>query len=68
MSSAKCLKHVNCSKKHPISTGSFICEDFGEKKIGPVNVITGLTEVEYDYSKSLLTKEGLEINTDRTIP
>jgi len=61
------LKCVNCGKKTPISAGPFICDQCGEEYVGPVRVIIGLEEVEYDYSGIALTREQVDARADRTI-
>jgi len=61
------IKCVNCSKTFPISAGPFICDVCGEKYVGPVRVIIGLEEVEYDYGELSLTRDEVDSRSDRTI-
>lgn len=61
------IKCVNCSKQYPISAGPFICQGCGEEYVGPVRVIVGLQEVEYDFRDLDLTKQELSARTDRSI-
>ena len=58
------LKCVNCSKSFPINAGPFICDDCGEEYVGPIRVVIGLEEVEYDYSNFSLTREDLSARQD----
>jgi threonine synthase len=61
------LKCINCLKTFPISKGPFVCEDCGEEHVGPLRVVIGLQEVEYDYTDFSLTKEILAARQERSL-
>ena len=67
MAKAVGLKCVKCGEVYPISAGPFVCQQCGERVVGPVRIVEGLLEVVYDYDKNPLTKEIVESRADRTI-
>jgi threonine synthase len=61
------LKCINCDRKFPISSGPFICPDCGEKYVGPVRVIIGVQEVEYNFLDFTLSRDELDSRHERSM-